>query len=123
MIYLYLEVEDILKIHAFVIKKDGGMLGILDIGRIESAIARSKYHLNSTLIEKASVIGEELTKGHPFIDGNKRTAVMTISAFLKKNNYDLDFTKDEVTKMFCELAGCKKTKDDLRSWLFSNVIF
>jgi death-on-curing protein len=34
---------------------------------------------------------ESLWQNHPFIDGNKRTAITTAAAFLRVNGYRLDF--------------------------------
>ncbi|MHC4276944.1 MAG: type II toxin-antitoxin system death-on-curing family toxin [Planctomycetota bacterium] len=119
----YLSAEDIIQLHDDILRYTGGRPGIIRKGSIESAADGPKHSYNSTIIQKASFIGTELTKGHPFVDGNKRTAALSIAAFLKKNGYALNYSKDEDVEIFDNLAACHKTKEDLRNWLYGKVIF
>jgi death on curing protein len=72
--------EEVFLIHNEVVILHGGSNGIRDIGGLESAIARpyqtfGAKDLYPTCFEKAAAIGESIIMNHPFIDGNKRTAM------------------------------------------------
>ncbi|MBI3093135.1 MAG: type II toxin-antitoxin system death-on-curing family toxin, partial [Candidatus Levybacteria bacterium] len=76
------------------VKRFGGSLGIRDIGLVESAGARPQVtfdgkHLYISTFDKAAALLQSLLKNHPFIDGNKRTALTSVGLFLKMNGYKL----------------------------------
>lgn len=88
----YLQLKDVLKIHSFIVDETGGMHGVRDRGRIESVIARPAQvtfgkELYPTVFEKASVYAHAIIFDHPFIDGNKRTAMVSAFVFLELNGY------------------------------------
>ena len=79
-------------VHAEVISAHGGRPGIRDRALLESAVAAPRAsHAGKPLI--ANVIGVAaaylfyLSRNHPFIDGNKRTALATCLVFLQVNGY------------------------------------
>ena len=87
---LYLSVDLIKDIHEKVIDRYGGAHGIRDERGIISAIGRLETGYYSNIIAEASALMESLAINHPFIDGNKRTALGSVDAFLKLNGYRLD---------------------------------
>ena len=50
-----------------------------------------------------------LVKNHPFVDGNKRVGTMAAILFLSLNNYYLDATDEEFTKLVLQVAAGEKT--------------
>lgn len=112
----YFEAEDILVIHARVIDKTGGSHGVRDVGIVSSAANRPRTSFGGkefygTVFEKAAAYFESIAFFHPFVDGNKRTAITTAARFLFLNGYSLEvsnvvlekFVLDAVTKKY-ELA-------------------
>lgn len=98
----YLKVEDIIKIHDFLIKKDGGEEGIFIDGKskIESILFRMEhgfgdYESFETLIEKVAFLYQSLNQTHPFVDGTKRTAIHSSIDFLILNNHHIFISKSE----------------------------
>ena len=90
----YLSITQVLAIHDQMIKRFGGSIGVRDLGLIESAIARSQStfdgsDLYQTLFDKAAALLQSLLKNHPFVDGNKRTALTSAGIFLALNGYRL----------------------------------
>lgn len=79
-------------IHSKQLALFGGAEGILDDGKLSSALARPRhiytYNPNASLYELAAAIGWGLVKNHPFVNGNKRTAFVVMAAFLKVNGID-----------------------------------
>ena len=87
----YPNVDEVIAVHARLIAKFGGSLGIRDHGGLESALARPQTGYYDDLIQEAAALWESLSQNHPFVDGNKRVAVTVTAAFLKLNGYRLEF--------------------------------
>jgi death on curing protein len=98
----YPTVGEVIAVHAQLIAKFGGSLGIRDRGALESALARPQSGYYSDLIQEVAALWESLSQNHPFVDGNKRVAVTTMAAFLRVNGYRLEF--DDL-KAFSFLSG------------------
>ena len=84
----YLTSDTILKIHDDQITVYGGLAGVRDLGMLESAVYRPQSGYYKDLIEEAAALWESLSGNHPFVDGNKRTAVAATYTFLKINGYE-----------------------------------
>lgn len=93
----YLTVADILGMHAILIEKYGGMVGIRDMGSLESAAYRPQSGYYSDIVEEACALMESLLINHPFMDGNKRTAFAACSVFLLINGQRI---KADSNKLF-----------------------
>lgn len=77
-------------IHAEVLKAHGGSAGLRDQALLESAVAAPQATmmgspLLSDPVEIAAAYLFYLCRNHPFIDGNKRTALATCLVFLSEN--------------------------------------
>lgn len=88
----YLTAEEILFIHSAIIDETGGLHGVRDLGAIESAAARLKQTfggqaLYPSLFDKAAALFHSLIHFHPFLDGNKRTAIAAAGVFLEWNGF------------------------------------
>ena len=96
----YLSVADILDIWGNIFLKEVRP-GIRSYDLLESAVNKPKISfggqdLYEGVITKAVVLCEAMIKNHPFIDGNKRTSVMAMLAFLESNGYDTSTIPDDV---------------------------
>ena len=87
----YPNVDEAIAVHARLIAKFGGSLGIRDRGALESALARPQTGYYDDLVQEAAALWESLSQNHPFVDGNKRVAVTVTAAFLKLNGCRLEF--------------------------------
>src|ERR1700733_12469703 len=85
----YLTSDTILEIHDDQITVYGGLAGVRDLGMLGSAVYRPQSGYYKDLIEEAAALWESLSGNHPFIDGNKRTAVAATYTFLKINGYEV----------------------------------
>lgn len=90
----YLTSEKVLKIHDKLVIRFGGSLELRDKSLLESALARPQAtfggeDLYPTIFEKAAALMHSLLKNHPFVDGNKRTALTSTGVFLELNGYQL----------------------------------
>lgn len=57
---------------------------------------------------------------HPFVDGNKRTALVVAIAFLERNGISFTASQQEAYLMFYDLAAGKVTEDELTTWFEKN---
>ncbi|HKQ69331.1 MAG TPA: type II toxin-antitoxin system death-on-curing family toxin [Polyangiaceae bacterium] len=96
--------DEVLAIHAHQIDRYGGAHGIRDRRLLESALAMpeasfSGVELHSTLYEKAAAYLFHLVKNHPFVDGNKRTALAVSLVVLRLNGIRVHATDDELVDL------------------------
>lgn len=83
--------EAVKAIHAEVLIAHGGSAGLRDAALLESAVAAPRATdggkpLLSDPIEVAAAYLFYLCRNHPFVDGNKRTALATCLVFLSENS-------------------------------------
>ena len=89
---LHLTVEAVKAIHREVLQAHGGSAGIRDEGLLDSAVAAPQATMMGKPmfrepVEVAAAYLFYLCRNHPFIDGNKRTALATCLVFLSENGY------------------------------------
>ncbi|MBI4769696.1 MAG: type II toxin-antitoxin system death-on-curing family toxin [Chloroflexi bacterium] len=97
----YLTAEQILFIHARLIEETGGSHGVRDVGLLESAVARPQASfggddLYPDLFAKSAALMDSLVRNHPFLDGNKRTAIAAAALFLRLNGARLNASNAEL---------------------------
>ena len=110
----FLEVEDVMELHAESIARYGGDSGVRDRGLIESAVAvpRQSFggdYLHPTLFEMAAAYAFHLAENQAFVDGNKRVGLAAATAFLAMNGYDLIERDDRLYNAMMALSS--KTLD------------
>lgn len=91
---LFLTLAEVLRFHEYQIKRFGGEAGLRDSGLLESAIAQPQVSyagqwLHGDLYTMAAAYAFHICKNHPFIDGNKRTALAAALVFLEINGVAL----------------------------------
>ena len=77
--------------------------------------------LYPTLIEEAAVLGFSLIKGHPFLDGNKRTGHAVMEVFLVLNGYEINASVDEQEHVILCLAAGEIDRERFTTWLREHV--
>jgi death-on-curing protein len=92
---LFLTLDEVLGIHADQIRRYGGRPGLRDLGLLQTALAMPETtfggeFLHGTVFEMAAAYLFHLARNHPFVDGNKRTALMSALVFLGLNGQRLD---------------------------------
>jgi len=118
----HLTVEEVLEIHLIVLAHSGGSEGLRDRGLLESAVAQPQatfdgVYLYVTLFDKAAALGFSLSKNHPFVDGNKRVAAVSVDTYLRLNGLELVAAQPEVEMYFLGIADGSLTRNDLADWL------
>lgn len=99
----------------------GGLPGIRDEHALESALARpqQRWHYDGTadLATCAAAYGYGFAMSHPYRDGNKRIAFMTLGTFLLANGVELDASEAEVVTTMLSLASVALTEAELADWI------
>ena len=110
-----------LAIHDEQIAEHGGASGVRDDGLLRSALDRPQniaaYEEDADLSRLAAAYGSGIAKNHPFIDGNKRTALVVTETFLNLNGFDL--TADDATcvTVIQSLADGTMKEDKFAGWI------
>ncbi len=113
-------------IHVDQIREHGGLPGLRDEGLLESALARPRhkwtYKRRPDLSSLAAAYGYGIVKNHPYRDGNKRVAFLTMVVFLGLNGFDLVADEaDVVTTMLTAAAGNCSEAEPAR-WVRSHIV-
>lgn len=117
-----LKLEQIIMLHEILLKETGGLSGIRDMSLLESAINSPFHSFDSvdvypTIEYKAARLAFGIIKNHPFVDGNKRTVLLTMLTFLECNGIELCYTDDELIKIGLELADGSFNEKQLLTWI------
>lgn len=117
----YLTKEQILLIHSMVIDETGGSHGIRDHGSILSLVelprqSFSGQELHPSLFHKAAAYARSITFNHPFLDGNKRTAMTSASVFLEDNGYNIVVKQGMVEEFALRIIEEKLDIQAIAAW-------
>jgi|SRR5579872_182569 len=118
----YLTFDEILEIHDEMIKKFGGMRGIRDKNILLSVVEIPKStafgeELYPTIHDKAAAYLFFIIKGHPFIDGNKRTGAGAAYLFLASNGALIKFKDEDYENLAVEVAKGELSKETVAWFL------
>jgi death-on-curing protein len=121
----FVPLEVVLTIHADLLQRYGGRAGMRDRKLLESALAQLKMTIegrfvHKTIFEKAAAYGYHLCKNHPFVDGNRRVALVLMDIFLERNGWEIAAHEEQTYAMVMDLATGKLIKAQLASWLKKN---
>lgn len=119
---IVLTLEQLLELHVMVIAQSGGSDGLRDLGRLESALASQTQsvfgeELYSTLAEKAAALIRSIIGDHPFVDGNKRAAMLTGLTFLSVNDVKFRATAGELEDFAVKVATDHLDILSIAAWL------
>ena len=118
--------ETIRAIHLRQIAEHGGGEGLRDEGLLSSALARPQNLFAygqppPDLAALAAAYAYILARDHPFVDGNKRTALVAARTFLLLNGADLEAGQDEKFLTFLRLAEGSLTEEELADWIRKRI--
>lgn len=114
--------ETIIAIHHRQIAEHGGGEGLRDEGLLSSALARPQNLFAygeppPDLASLAAAYAYGLARDHPFVDGNKRAALVAARTFLLLNGANLEANQDEKFLIFQRLAEGSLTEEELADWI------
>ena len=116
----WIEASVVLAVHDRQLAEHGGADGIRDKGAIDSARPRNlAAYGNPDAADLAAAYICGPTAGHPFIDGNKRTAWVAGRLFLADNGFLLDFDPLDAVGIMEGVAAGRVGEHSLAAWLRS----
>ncbi|RJX30579.1 MAG: type II toxin-antitoxin system death-on-curing family toxin [Desulfarculus sp.] len=108
------------------IAEHGGLPGVQQPGGLEAALARPRqlqaYGNKPDLCALAAAYAWGISKNHPFVDGNKRMALLAIYVFLGLNGWHLDAREEEAFRVIMALAEGGLDEDELAAWIRANSL-
>jgi death-on-curing protein len=113
----------VVAIHDEQLTVHGGSSGLRDHALLESALGRplNKWsYEQAELPELAAAYAYGLARNHPFVDGNKRTALLTLYTFLGLNGVDFVVPEADAAAIILSLAAGEVSEESLARWIRDN---
>ena len=103
-------------------RETGGGDGIRDLGALEAALMRPQMGYYDDLLQEAAALWESMAQNHPFVDGNKRTAMSVVHTFLLINGVDFSPPDNDIWQW---ILGSYHDKSfsyrNIEAWLQENT--
>lgn len=113
-------------VHLDLVREHGGLQGTRDEDALEAALARPRQRWacakRPDLAELAAAYAFGLARNHPYHDGNKRIAFVTMGVFLGLNGVAIEASEEEVVAVMLELAAGEVAEEALADWVRSHSI-
>jgi death-on-curing protein len=110
--------------HGEQLAEHGGAVGVRDMSMLESAMARPLNLIaygEPDIADLAASYAFGIARNHPFVDGNKRTAVVVSETFLALNGYALGCDDVELVTTFLALAAGELNVEALGAWFRRHI--
>jgi death-on-curing protein len=120
---IWLEVDEVVDMHAEQLAIFGGPEGVRDRGLLESAILRpvNQWHYGQTdLAALGAAYAYGLARNHAFVDGNKRAAFHAMMVFLRGNGISFAPDPAHATAVILALAAGEVSEQGLTRWIRDN---
>ncbi len=125
MSWRWIDRRALLLLHGESLAEHGGGEGLRDEGLLESALARPENlaaYGKPDFADLAASYGVGLAKNHPFVDGNKRAAFLTVGMCLYLNGYRLQATQADATLTMLAVAAGDITEAEFAAWIRSHAV-
>jgi death-on-curing protein len=120
---IWLDVDEVVDMHAEQLAIFGGPEGVRDRGLLESAVLRpvNQWHYGQTdMAALAAAYAFGLARNHAFVDGNKRIAFQAMMVFLRGNGIAFAPASSHATSIFLSLAAGEVSEESLTRWIRDN---
>lgn len=123
---IWMDSTDALILHDAELVAHGGSSGIRDLGLLESALARPRnlwayLDPRPNLAPLAAAYAFGVSANHPFVDGNKRVALVVSFTFLDVNGLEMCASQEDAYFAIMSLATGEMTEDELAGWFERNT--
>ena len=123
----FLTVEQVLKVHERMIDLFGGDPSVRDYALLASAVMMPSaqfegQYLHESTPRMAAAYLFHLCKNHPFVDGNKRTALATAEVFLQVNGFHLNADDDQLEQLTVGVADGTIPKAEVADFFETHAI-
>jgi death on curing protein len=123
---IWISKKAVLAMHNAQLAEHGGSDGIRDETLLDSALAKPlnvfAYADQPDIFRLAASYAFGICRNHPFVDGNKRTALVVSLTFLDRNGWDIVGSKEELYFTFLHLADGSLSEEELTAWLTKHAV-
>lgn len=123
---LHLTAEEITEIHDLIIEQDGGPKGFPSDLSVDALVGRIQanliYQQFESIAQVAALYAEVIARGHVFLDGNKRSAFLSMVEFLDDNGYSIPPNPVGAGDMVVMLAEGKLNYRQFAVWLAPKLL-
>jgi death-on-curing protein len=115
----------VIAVHGEQLAEHGGAAGTRDAGLLESALARPENlaaYGDPDIAALAAAYGFGIVRNHPFVDGNKRAALIATELFLALNGFDLVVDDLECVVTILSLAAGEIDEGEFAAWLREHLV-
>ena len=118
--WVWLNPDVVNAIHEEQLAEHGGAEGVRDAGLLESALAKPRHRANygePDAAELAAAYGWGISRNHPFLDGNKRTAFVAVELFLDLNGWQLVASDADCVMAMLQVAAGEIAEEAFADWV------
>ena len=123
---IWVEKPETLLAHSRQLSEHGGSDGIQDETILESTLAKPRnvfaYDETASLPRLAASYAYGIARNHPFVDGNKRTALVIAEGFLGFNGLKIVAPPAEKYLTFLHLADGSLSEEELAAWFTAHAV-
>ncbi|MCA1717743.1 MAG: type II toxin-antitoxin system death-on-curing family toxin [Actinobacteria bacterium] len=119
-------VEDVVFLHTVAIETFGGTGGVRDLESLRAAVVRpwgssfGRDHF-PTPFDKAAALAESIIQRHPFVDGNKRTAMYAAAYLLETLGHELETEQKELEDFAVAIAEGTIEPEGIALWFEEHI--
>jgi death on curing protein len=120
----WIDTAVITAVHEAQLAEHGGIVGTRDAGLLESALARPQqlaHYGKPDAAALAAAYGYGISRNHPYLDGNKRTAFVAIELFLALNGFELVANDADCVMTMLKVAAGEISEDAFAEWIRANI--
>lgn len=119
--------EQVLMLHAELLRETGGAEGLRDEELLDSALNAPFQSFGDTdvfpsLQQKGARLGYGLICNHAFVDGNKRIGTHVMLVFLALNGIELEYTQEGLSDMVLGVASGELQFEDMVKWIIKHQV-
>jgi len=122
--WVWIDPDALSAAHDEQLAEHGGAAGLRDAGLFESDLARARNaaaYGTPDVAALAAAYGFGLATNHPFVDGNKRIALVAMETFLMLNGHALTADDAQTVLVILSVAAGSFSEDALADWLRKNI--
>lgn len=114
----------VVALHEESLARFGGSAGVRDEGLLESALERPRnlhaYEGEEDVARLAAAYGLGIARNQPFVDGNKRAALLSVAVFCRLNGLRFSPSQVDEVRAITALAAGELTEQQLADWIAAN---
>jgi death-on-curing protein len=112
----YLSIAEVLALHREIMERmDSNAAPLRDMGLLESALMRPQttaHYERADLVRQSALLAIGISQNQPFLDGNKRTAFISLITFIGMNGYAFVGNPMELARQLERVAERTGTLDE-----------